>query len=343
MTTTPALLLTADPVLVDDVVRLAAGAGVGLDVLADPDAALVRWSHTGLVLVGADCAPEMAALRPSTHPELHVVARGAAPDGLFRFALRLGARGVVELPDAGTRLAELLADLEDGAGATAHTLGVVGGSGGAGASTLAAALAMTAARNAEVLLLDLDPWGPGLDQLVGIEGRDGVRWDSLTASGRLGSRSLREALPARDRLAVLTWASGDVGEVHDDAVREVLAAAQRGNDAVVIDLPRSLAGVAAEVAARCDEVILVVTPTVPGVAAASRVAARLRRLGARPGLAVRSAGGSLTGPTVAEALTLPLRAAYPSRRRVPELVDLGLGPVGSRRSPLARAAREVLR
>jgi hypothetical protein len=97
------------------------------------------------------------------------------------------------------------------------------------------------------------------------------------------------------------------------------------------------------VAGRCDEVLLVVDPGVPGVASASRVAGRLDRLGARVGLAVRSAGGALGPDAVAEALGLPLRTCYPSRRRVAEQVDLGLGPLGSRRSPLARAAREVLR
>jgi secretion/DNA translocation related CpaE-like protein len=342
MTTAPALLLTRDGGLADDVLRLAAAAGADLAVHPDPAHALPRWDRPLLVLVGADVADDLAGLRPPPHPELYVVAGRPVPDALFRGALTIGARAVVELPAAGEWLVELLTDVPDGTSGTARLLGVVGGSGGAGASTLAAAVALSAAAHGDALLLDLDPCGPGLDQLVGIEERAGTRWDGLRAGGRLGSRSLREALPQRDDLAVLTWSGTDVAEPEEQAVREVLSAALRGNVVVVADLPRSLAGVAGEVAGRCDEVLLVVDPGVPGVASAARVAGRLDRLGARVGVVVRSAGAALGPEAVAGALGLPLRTSYPSRRRVAEQVDLGLGPLGSRRSPLARAAREVL-
>jgi Flp pilus assembly CpaE family ATPase len=111
---------------------------------------------------------------------------------------------------------------------------------------------------------------------------------------------------------------------------------------VVVDLPRSLAGIAEEVAGRCDEVVLVVEGTVPGVTSATRAASRLKARGPSLGVVVRSTGGPLTAAAVADTLGLPLLAEYPSRRRVAERVDLGLGPLGSRRSPLARAARSVL-
>ena len=88
--------------------------------------------------------------------------------------------------------------------------------------------------------------------------------------------------------------------------------------------------------------VLVVEATVPGVAAAARAAARLRARGPEVGAVVRSSGGALDGPAVAAALGVPLLADYRSRRRVAEHVDLGLGPLGTRRSPLARAARAVL-
>jgi hypothetical protein len=112
---------------------------------------------------------------------------------------------------------------------------------------------------------------------------------------------------------------------------------------VVLDLPRSLGGVAAECASRCDEVVLVVQASVPAVASATRIAGRLRALGVDPGLVVRSDGGTLRVADVASALELPLLTEYRSRRRVAERVDLGLGPLGGRRSPLARAVRDVLR
>lgn len=341
--TTPVLLVTRDDALLDDLLRLAAAAGVSLDVAPDAEAALPGWAAAAVVLVGADQAALVARQRPPRHGQAYVVARGAAGDPLFRDALVLGARAVVELPMADTWLVEVLADALDGAGAAARTIAVVPGSGGAGASTFAGALALVAATTVPTLLLDLDPWGAGADRVVGCDESAGIRWDALmTPSGRLGSRSLRAALPGRGRLAVLTWSAHDVVALEPGAVREVLSAAQRGSEVVVVDLPRSLYGVPADVVGRCDEVALVVEATVPGVAAAGKVADRLRTLGPDPFLVVRTSGGALTADAVGEALGLPLLAEYPSRRRVAEQVDLGVGPLGSRRTPLARAARGVL-
>ena len=57
--------------------------------------------------------------------------------------------------------------------------------GGAGASVFAAALAATAERAGRgVVLADCDPWGPGLDVMLGIEDRGGIRWDELAAPVR---------------------------------------------------------------------------------------------------------------------------------------------------------------
>lgn len=344
MPTTPALLVTTDDELLDAVLRLAAAAGASLDVAHDPSAALRGWAGAAVVLVGADQAAALASHRPPRHEQVHLVGRGPVADPVYRDALALGARNVVELPAGDPWLVELLTDALDGSGTSARTIGVVAGSGGAGASTFAAALALSAATTGPALLLDLDPWGPGLDHLVGFDELPGVRWDSLlTSSGRLGSRSLRAALPERGRLAVLTWAGPVVTDLEDAAVREVLSAAQRGSDVVVVDLPRSLGGIAGEVAGRCDEVVLVVTGTVAGVSSATRAAARLRAWGTSVGVVVRTTGGPIAVPAVGEALGVPVLADYPSRRRVAEQVDLGLGPLGSRRSPLARAARAVLR
>ena len=100
----------------------------------------------------------------------------------------------------------------------------------------------------------------------------GIGWGSLMSSrGRLGSRSLRAALPDKDGLAVLTWEAGAPAELDGPGVREVLSAARRGNDVVVLDLPRSLADVTVEVVTRCDRMLVVVVPSLPGVASAARL------------------------------------------------------------------------
>lgn len=351
MTTAPAaLLITRDDLLLDDLLRLAAAAGSALDVAHDPVSGLRGWSAASVVLVGADLAGPVALQHPPRRDHVHLVGLAPLPDDVFRSALAAGAVDVVELPVAEAWLVELLTDATDATdgrtatgGRRGHTVGVVAGSGGAGATTFACAVALTAARLQRTVLIDLDPLGPGVDRVVGLDALSGARWDTLTSSrGRLGSRSLRAALPDKDGLAVLTWGTGSPTRLDAPAVREVLSAARRGNDVVVVDVPRSLDDVTAEVVTRCDQVLVVTAPSIPGIAAASRVAGLLRPLNERVGLVVRSGRSEVPPAQVAAALGLPLVAVVPHQRRLAEHVHLGLGPVHAQRSSLARAARSAL-
>jgi len=338
-----ALLVTRDEALLGDMLRLAAAAGVILDVAHDSAAALRGWGAAPVVLVGADSLAAVAGSQPVRRAQVHVIAAGPVPDEMFRVALAVGAENVAELPAAESWIVELLTDIADGGARKALTLGVVGGSGGVGATTFAAALAMTAATESKPgVLIDVDPLGGGIDRVVGLDDLQGIHWNSLVqASGRLSARSLREALPQKGRLAVLTWSSGHRPTTEGVAVREVLNAAQRGNDTVVIDLPRYLDPVATDLVSRCDHIVLVTGLTVPAVAAASRVEARLRETARTMHLVTRGVG-PLGAQEVATALGVPLAATMGHQRRLDESVDLGLGPVHARRSPLARAARAVL-
>lgn len=342
MTSATALLITRDESLRDDVLRLAAAAGTVLDVAQDASGAMRAWTSASVVLLGADQVAVVAAQRPVRREQVHVVGRAPVADGLFREALAAGATDVVELPAADAWLVEVLTDMSDGGTRTAVTVGVVGGSGGAGATTLGCALAVTAAARTPALLMDLDPLGPGVDRVIGLDDVAGVRWDSLVeSSGRLGSRSLREALPHKERLAVLTWAAAVGQPLQEASVHEVLGAAQRGNDVVVVDLPRQPSEVTREVVSRCDHVVLVSTLNVAGIAAAGRVAAHLQELTGRVHLLTRGGSCALSPDEVARTLGLPLIATMSDQRRLAEHIDLGLGPVHAHRGPLARAARAV--
>lgn len=340
----PALLVTADPRLRDEVGRLAAAAALRLEVVATVDETLHRWASAGVVLVGADLLGPVADQCPPSRPEVHVLTTGT-DDAVYRPALALGAQGVVELPRAEAWLADLLADLAEGRVHHARTVAVVAGSGGAGASVLAAGLAQVASGQGATTLLDLDPGGGGADRLLGLDDSAGLRWGRLAdVQGRLSSRALRDALPGDESLRVLTWdhAAGD--EVPGAAVvREVVAAARRGSDLVVLDLPRDLdrPGVA-DAARLADLVVVCARAGVLPVVATGRVVARARGLGVPVGLVVRTGTGGVDPLDVADTLGLPLLAEVPTRRRTEELLDLGLGPAGMRRSPVARAARELL-
>lgn len=330
------LLVTRDTDLLDDLLRLAAAAGVTLDVAHDSGSALRSWSAAPLVLVGPDLAGALAIQAPPRRSDVFLLAR-SEPD--YRSAVALGASDVVGLPAGETWLVEALADSGEAA-RTAVTVGFVGGSGGVGATSLACAVALTAAADRQVTLLDLDPLGPGVERVVGVDG--GLTWGDLSAShGRLGSRALRDALAYKDGLAVLGYGASSRA-VGPAAAREVLAATQRGNDLVVVDLPRHLSDTAAAIAARCDHVVLVASCSLPGAAAAARALAAFTACSPAVQLAARTTVGAVPASALAATLGLPLLAEVGHQRRLAEHVDLGLGPLHTRRGPLARAALDIV-
>ena len=334
----PPLIATTDTALADELSRLAAAAGSTVESVATARETLRAWSTAPVVLVGADLMPALVELAPPRRPGVQAVAWSPAPPGTFRDALLVGAERVVELPAGAELLAELLGDLEEAGRGDGLFLGVVGGSGGAGATTLACALGQVASGPGPALVVDLDPLGPGCDRVLALEEAPGVRWDSLgTLAGRLSGRALREAVPRRERLGVLGW--GPAATVPDAAVvRETLSAARRGHDTVVVDLPRH-GDLVPEVAARCRLVLVVVVPTVSGVAAAARRVAALPERGP-VGLVVR--GHGVDPQRVAALVGAPVLTTMAGQRGLAEAVELGLGPVRSRRGPLAAACRELL-
>lgn len=337
---TAPLIITRDDSLLDELLRLAAAAGVTPEVAPDAGAALGAWGGAPLVLLGADLADEVARIAPARRGGVHVVAWGAVPDQLFRTALAIGAENVAELPKSDAWVVETLTDLGDTGRARGLTVGVVGGSGGAGSTTFACALGQTAARSGQAVVIDADPLGPGIDRVLGLETCEGVRWDALCqTTGRLSARSLREALPRRHGLGALTWYAGTPGSLQAFALREALSAAQRGHDIVVLDLPRASDPLVDEIVARCDRLLVVTVPTVAGVASAGRLCARFPDPSALR-LVVR--GGGVDPEAIARATGVPVAARMPDQRGLAEAIDLGLGPVRSRRGPLGRAAQQVL-
>lgn len=154
----------------------------------------------------------------------------------------------------------------------AQVIGVVGGSGGVGASTFAAALAAQAGRS---VLIDLDVSGGGIDVLLGIESVPGARWSGLrVAGGRLDPQVLLDGLPRWGSCAVL---AADVSTLDPDAVLQVLdaAAAAASVPAVVVDLPRADSPERAAAMLRCDLVVVLARSDVAGLVAAHAVVTAL--------------------------------------------------------------------
>ncbi|MBO9522591.1 MAG: septum site determining protein [Nocardioidaceae bacterium] len=332
---TELLVLTADDHLAGEVARLAAAAGASPRVLPTAAAGLRDWAAARTVLVGADLAGEVASLGPPRREGVHVLGLAAEPS--LRDALACAAESVLVLPRDDESLVRLLSDAVDGTFARGQVVGVVGGAGGAGSTVFATALALACSVRGPTVLVDADSLGAGVDQVLGLDPDAGIRWDALLhAGGRIGARSLREALPRRDGLAVLAWPRTTT-VVPSSTLREVLSAARRGFGTVVLALPRHPDALGEELVPRCDRIVVVSTRSVPAVAAAERVLARLPR--ERACLVLRGSAG-VPAAQVGGYLGIPVAATMADQRGLDEALSLGAGPL-HRRGPLARAVVRV--
>ncbi|PZF79833.1 septum site-determining protein Ssd [Jiangella anatolica] len=339
------LVVTRDEDLLDDLLRLAAAASVELEVAGQPESARSRWSQVPLLVIGDDVADEVTVMSLPRRPGVLLIGTDRDNADVWRRGVVLGVEQVLFFPDDEPWLAGRFADAAEGVSGDALVVGVMGGRGGAGASVLATGLAVTASRSGlAVVLADLDPLGGGLDLVLGAEHVTGLRWPDLADSkGRLGARALQSELPGRHGLAVLSWDRGDLLSLPPDAADAVLAAARRGCDLVVLDLPRWPDPAAEHAIGLCASVLLVVPAEVRAVAAATRVAAGLTTLAADVRVVTRGPSISgLNGADVAMALGLPLGAHLEAEPRLSTQLDRGEPPGLEDKGPLVQGCSRLL-
>ena len=315
------LLLTNDPDLLDDVLRLAAVAGVDIEVVADGVGARSRWEATTLAMIGADQTAVAARLPPRDAARTVVLSRTDRP-GLAELAAAYGTDPPLVLPAAEDALVDKLVASTEPAAPPIPVVGVVGGCGGAGASVFAAALALAGGRRGQpTLLADLDPLGGGQDVLLGLEGTAGLRWPDLAAvSGRLSWPAVRPEVPSVRGVAVIA-PGRDQWEWEAGAVRAVVGAAQRAGDLVVLDLPRHLPdGLGLDLA---DRIAVVVPTDVRSAVAAARIGAAVRDARLDCGLVVRRLPRSMPGADLVDAVGLPLLGQFGPDKRLVGLLEAG--------------------
>jgi secretion/DNA translocation related CpaE-like protein len=338
------LLVTGDPDLLDDLLRLAAAGGVDVDVAPDPAAARPRFVGAPLVLLGADQADACLRARLPRRPRVVIVGRPPAIDSAWDVAELLGAEHVAVLPTAEPWLVDRFAERLDPLHA-ARVLAVIGGRGGAGASILAGGLAVTAVTaGLRTLLVDADPLGGGLDLVLGWEQVDGLRWPALMgAGGRVDPPALLRALPHRGDLVLLSFARDGLLTVPGEAMAATLDAARRGRDVVITDLPRQLDDAATLALQAADRAILVVPAELRATAAAARIASTVALHCEDLSVVVRGpAPGRLKAREVARALGLPLAGSLRPEAALCQALERGEAPAAGGRGPLAELCRRLI-
>ncbi|MGC9668203.1 septum site-determining protein Ssd [Planosporangium sp. 12N6] len=338
------LLVTDDPYLLDEVLRVAADARVELEVAPDPVAARARFGAAPLVLVGLRAAPACARARLPHRLGIVLVLAGPVEPPPWDLADAIGAEHVAVLPAAEPWLADRLITAT-AVPRPAAVVAVLGGRGGAGTSVLAAGLAVTAARaGLRALLVDADPMGGGADLVLGWEALDGLRWPALShGSTGVAPPALVDALPNRGELAVLSWDRGDLLTVPADAMAAALDAGRSSRDVVVVDLPRRLDDAAVLALAAANRTLLLVPAELRACAAAARVAAVAVGHTSDLSVVVRGpAPGRLKAQEIARALGLPLAGMLRTEPELARALERGQPPAGTGKGPLAALCRRVL-
>jgi len=339
------LVLTGNMALLDDVLRLAAAAGVDAEVVPDPAAARGLWVDAPLVIVGADAVAEVERAALPRRPGLLIVTSQVPDDGLLRTGLALGASAVLALPAEEATLVAHFTDTAESGGRGGSVVCVIAGRGGAGASTMAAALAVTAARRRlRVVLLDADPLGGGIELAIGAEAERGLRWSELRSiRGRTSGIALQAALPTCLGMQFVSWDGAAGLGVKPAAMKSLVQAAVRVSDLVVADIPRYVDDAASEVLIRSAVTFLVVPAEVRATAAGRRVLGRVIPLTGSIRAVVRVPGPSgLGAETVAESLGIPLFGELRPDRGLSLALEHGLPPARSGRGPLARLSGRIL-
>lgn len=338
------LVVSADDQLLDELLRLLAAAGAEPELATGGPALRRAHRSASLVLVGADALAAGALRTLPRRPGVIVVSGGELPAAEWARAVEVGAERVAVLPADEAWLLSRAVTAVRSPVERGWLVAVAGSCGGAGASTVATALALAAAPGA--VLVDADPWGGGVDLLLGAEHADGVRWAELTGlRGRVAGDALLAALPEISGVHVLAASRTDPAPIPDEALLAVVDASRAAGRPVVVDLPRPAGPTdpaAAAVLADADLALLVVP-------ARLRAATAARLLVESPGspwstaaLVVRPVAGGLSRDDVAELVGLPVLADAPSDRSAVVRGERGQPPAVSSRAPLGGLVRRVL-
>ncbi|CAJ65188.1 MULTISPECIES: septum site-determining protein Ssd [Frankia] len=353
------LIVTGVPDLLDDLLRLAAAAGVTTTVATEPGALRRAWAAAPLVVVGMDRAEACIAAGLPLRPHV-VLVGGHVEDGrVWSAGTRIGADHVIFLPEAELWLIDAFRDLDRSDPRASVTIGVVAGRRGSGASTLAVSLALAGLRHGlRTMLIDADPRGsgvaPGFARLLptaadpppgDVDRQSTVPPSSPDAVSRrrLGAAPLPSwpGPPAGPGdLAVVSWDLEVGPEVPVGTMVTLLSTAQATSDLVVVDLPWQQDPAAALALGSCRTALVVLRADLASVLAAERVCAMVGRRCPDVRAVVRQRQSAGLAPVaVSEMLGVPLAGVIADARQPGAATSAGAdaprdadapGPLGDR-------------
>jgi secretion/DNA translocation related CpaE-like protein len=333
-------VVSTDERLIDDVLRLVAAAGAEAELAHGGPALRRAHREAALVLVGADALAAGAVRALPRRPGVVVVTAGELPPAEWARAVELGAERVAELPADDGWLVGRVGSAVRTPVERGWLVAVGGSSGGAGSSTVAAALAVAAAP--DVLLVDVDAWGAGLDLLLGGERVEGLRWPELAAlRGRVAGAALLASLPDIGGVTVLAASRSSPVVVPEEAVTSVAEAARSAGHAVVADLSRA-DGTERAIVSDADLALLVVPARLRAATAARLLVDAPGSPWAAARLVVRAVPGGLSRAEVEEVVGRPVLADLPHDRSAMARAERGEPPSVAARAPLGRMAVQIL-
>ncbi len=328
-----ATLITRDASVRDAVSSVSAAVGANLSVAGDSETIRKCWRSSDLLLVGADLASLVVGLGLAERGDVHLVGEEASE--LLAWSVPLSAPAL-ELPAQTGFLSSLLSGPANLSESDSLTIQVFGGSGGVGASTLAAGMAQrSAALQARTALVELDEFGGGIDLTFGAEKQPGWRWGELSsATGYV--RDIGDQLPSIDGVDLVSMGRSDVGLPSTQAVRAVTRSLQRSHEMVILD-----SGLAEDSPVDANLNLIVVAADVKAVLAA-RARIKARSLQDADLVVRKSPVWSLDPQLVGETLGMPVCAVVPTDARMAAAAARGGAPGGSGRGAFVKACDKIL-
>jgi len=340
------LFATDDLDLMDDVLRLSSAAQIEPEVAGSMTALSGRWSTAGLIVLGADVALSLSKGRLPVRREVIIVARaGDDVPQLWRVAVDIGADLVAIIPEDEGVVVDRLVNFGEAGVAPGDVIAVVGACGGSGASTVGAALAVSAARTGcSSALVDLDPLGAGSDVILGGAQALGLNWADLAQTkGRVPTRAISDGLPVIGGVSVLTRGPRSTPRFWPGAAGAAVDALTLANALTVLDVPRESSEHVNEALARAREVLIVVPPDLRALASASRMLASGMLVGRDPRVVINSVRrGGMARPEVEVLLGRPVFELISYDGGLTKDLDAGLAPAWRSRSTLRKASQRML-